>query len=122
MIATFRSDDEGPPPGFSFRHALTQEALYGELLEAERQTIHAQTLAIFESKPDESVSIAALAYHAWAARDADKRRYDDAIADQQRAVDFTVRGDDRRQEAEARAILAATFLFAGRLALAAATC
>ncbi len=283
--------DEGPPPGFSFRHALTQEALYSELLEAERRTIHAETLAIFESKPDESVSITALAYHAWAARDADKttryneragdaaakaravveaatlyeralqfssgdvtarlqeklgaarlragfperaiasyikalefrqtmddragiaacalgiadacvylgedertfeylelardalqtepqhdlrvrailyaarialadndvktalghlsaveefsdtldlrsatllytirgdamlmqRRYDEAIADQQHAVDLTVRGDERRQEAEARAILAATFLLAGRFTLAAAT-
>lgn len=278
--------------GFSFCHALTQEALYGELLEAERRTIHAQALAIIESQPDESAPIAALAYHAWAARDANKttryneragdaaataravveaatlyeralqfsrgeadtarlqeklgatrlragfperaiasytkalelrqtmddragiaacalgiadacvylgedertfenlelardalqtepqhdlrvrailyaarialadhdvrtalghlsaveefsdsldlrsatllytvrgdamliqRRYDEAIADQQRAVDLTVQGDDRRQEAEARAILAATFLLAGRFTLAAAT-
>ena len=43
------------PAGFSFRHALTHEALYGELLEAERRTIHAQTLAIFESQPEWSV-------------------------------------------------------------------
>jgi DNA-binding CsgD family transcriptional regulator len=73
---------EGPPPCFTFRHALTQEALYNELLEAERRTIHEQTLAILETRQHGSASVAALAHHAWAARDTDKAaRYNEQAGD-----------------------------------------
>jgi predicted ATPase/DNA-binding NarL/FixJ family response regulator len=81
---------EGPPPRFMFRHALTQEALYNELLETERRTIHGQTLAILETQAGGTVAPAALAYHAWAARDAAKSvRYNECAGDvaaQARAV------------------------------------
>lgn len=57
---------EDEPPRFSFRHALIQEALSGELLTMERQALHARILEclLVAAPPD----VSALAYHAWAAR------------------------------------------------------
>jgi DNA-binding CsgD family transcriptional regulator len=54
---------------FAFRHALTREALYGQLLVRERQALHAQLVqAIEQIYPDALEShLEALAYHAFEA-------------------------------------------------------
>jgi DNA-binding NarL/FixJ family response regulator len=57
---------EDAPPTFSFKHALFQEALYGDLLTIERQSLHGRILDELLTRDDRSDS--ALAYHAWAAR------------------------------------------------------
>jgi predicted ATPase/DNA-binding CsgD family transcriptional regulator len=57
---------EDDPPEFSFKHALVQEAVYGELLSMERHLLHERILE--ELRQAESPDTSALAYHAWAAR------------------------------------------------------
>jgi DNA-binding CsgD family transcriptional regulator/tetratricopeptide (TPR) repeat protein len=48
---------------YSFRHALTREAVYGDLLPGERVRLHASYAHYLESKQDERGNAAALAYH-----------------------------------------------------------
>lgn len=55
---------------YGFRHALTREALCGELLAEEARTLHAAVAAELEARGSNRVS--ELAYHFWAARDAAK--------------------------------------------------
>ena len=43
--------DDGLGPAYEFRHALVQEALYDDLLPAERTTLHARLAEILESAP-----------------------------------------------------------------------
>ena len=51
--------------GYQFRHALLQEAAYGDLLPGERVRIHAAYAQLFSSRREESpVSAAEAAYHA----------------------------------------------------------
>ena len=42
--------DDGLGPAYEFRHALVQEALYDELLPAERTTLHARLAEILEAR------------------------------------------------------------------------
>jgi DNA-binding CsgD family transcriptional regulator len=42
--------DDGLGPAYEFRHALVQEALYDDLLPAERTTLHARLAAILDSR------------------------------------------------------------------------
>ena len=66
---------------FRFRHALTREALYGELLATEAQALHAAILAQLEARPQDAL-IHDLAYHAWAAGDAQTAaRYNERAGD-----------------------------------------
>ena len=56
---------------FAFRHALTREAIYAELLARERVVLHREVAAALERQHDdlpESV-VEALAYHTWQAGD-----------------------------------------------------
>ena len=54
---------------FAFRHALTREALYGQLLLRERQTLHGQVVQAIEQVHAGSLEthVEALAYHAFEA-------------------------------------------------------
>ncbi len=59
-------DEDGD--GFAFRHALTREAVYGELLRAETRELHARVAAALAREP--VLDIAAIAEHTYRARDA----------------------------------------------------
>jgi hypothetical protein len=56
---------------FAFRHALTREAIYAELLARERVTLHREVAAALERHHAQSLDgvVEALAYHAWEAAD-----------------------------------------------------
>jgi DNA-binding CsgD family transcriptional regulator len=55
---------------FAFRHALTREAIYAELLLRERVTLHREIAAALErSNPESFAVVESLAYHAWEAGD-----------------------------------------------------
>jgi DNA-binding CsgD family transcriptional regulator/tetratricopeptide (TPR) repeat protein len=50
---------------FAFRHALTRQAVYADLLGRERRSLHADVLAALE--PTEAPAVEELAYHAYSA-------------------------------------------------------
>jgi len=56
---------------FAFRHALTREAIYSELLARERVALHREVAATLERQHAQSLDavVEALAYHAWEAGD-----------------------------------------------------
>lgn len=56
---------------FAFRHALTREAIYAELLARERVALHREVAAALERQHADSLDavVEALAYHAWEAGD-----------------------------------------------------
>src|SRR5262249_18618928 len=56
---------------FAFRHALTREAIYAELLARERVALHREVAAALERSNADSLDAIteALEYHAWAAGD-----------------------------------------------------
>ncbi len=56
---------------FAFRHALTREAIYAELLTRERVALHREVAAALERQHAQSLDavVEALAYHAWEAGD-----------------------------------------------------
>jgi DNA-binding CsgD family transcriptional regulator len=59
---------------FAFRHALTREAIYSELLARERVALHRAVAAALERAHEQSVDtvVESLAYHAWEAGDWDR--------------------------------------------------
>ena len=59
--------EEMSPSLFSFRHALTREAIYNEYLGAQVRPLHRTIALSLESEPAESGSLESLAYHWWAA-------------------------------------------------------
>jgi DNA-binding CsgD family transcriptional regulator/tetratricopeptide (TPR) repeat protein len=100
------SDDEGD--AFAFRHALTREAIYGELLKAEARLMHGKIARALESEA--VADVPAIADHLWRAGDADaaarwsERAGDEAFAvyayaDAARAYEraFRLAGDARRR-------------------------
>lgn len=58
---------------FAFRHALTREAIYAEMLRAEARIVHGRLAALLAASP--SVDPAEIAEHAWRARDAQSAAY-----------------------------------------------
>ncbi len=69
------------PVSDAFRHALTREAIYDSMLDAERRPLHARTLESFEARGGARTQD--LGYHAWAALDAEKcRRYNELAGDE----------------------------------------
>src|SRR5206468_7673979 len=56
---------------FAFRHALTREAIYADLLTRERVALHREVAATLERLHGSSLDavVEALAYHAWEAGD-----------------------------------------------------
>ncbi|HWT05967.1 MAG TPA: AAA family ATPase, partial [Xanthomonadales bacterium] len=59
------SDERGD--AFAFRHALTREAVYSELLRAEARTLHAHVAEALATQ--EPLDVTAIAEHAWRAHD-----------------------------------------------------
>ncbi|MGH7736825.1 MAG: helix-turn-helix transcriptional regulator [Candidatus Tyrphobacter sp.] len=60
----------GSSERFAFRHELVRDAIYEGLLAQEAQPLHARILRLLESRPGSSAYD--LAYHAWAAADAER--------------------------------------------------
>ena len=80
--------DEFPthPISYAFRHALTRDAIYADMLLGEVRPLHLRIVAALEREGAER-SIADLGYHAWAARDADKAvRYNERAGDDAEAL------------------------------------
>jgi DNA-binding NarL/FixJ family response regulator/tetratricopeptide (TPR) repeat protein len=65
---------------FAFRHALTREAIYAELLRAEARELHARVAVALANEP--ALDVAAIAEHTYRARDAEH-----AVAWNERAGD-----------------------------------
>ncbi len=57
---------------YAFRHALVQEAVYGELLPGERSRIHAAYARAYETRPATARTLAEVANHWWRARVPDR--------------------------------------------------
>jgi DNA-binding CsgD family transcriptional regulator len=94
-----------------FRHALTREAVYSELLAAEARPLHAMIAQAIERQPDAAQRVAELAYQWWSAGDQAKtaefneRAGDaaekvfasqDAVVYFERALQALAEGDPRR--------------------------
>ena len=96
--------DELPthPVSYAFRHALTRDAIYGDMLLGEVQPLHLRIVAALEQEGAER-HVADLGYHAWAGRDATKsvsyneragddaeavHAYHDAVRSYERALEF----------------------------------
>ncbi len=88
-------------PSFRFRHAITRETLYRELLHSEARRLHGRIAALLERSSDANED--EIAYHLWAAQDAARaisaneaagdrfaamNAYGDASRSYERALDF----------------------------------
>lgn len=83
LIVEETNDDEDGDR-FAFRHALTREAVYAELLRAEARTLHAKVArTLADANP---IDISAVAEHAWRARDGSEGRWNERAADAAIAV------------------------------------
>lgn len=67
QLVVEEGDEDGD--GFAFRHALTREAVYAELLRAEARVLHAQVAAALARERD--LDVTAIAEHTYRARDAE---------------------------------------------------
>jgi DNA-binding CsgD family transcriptional regulator len=65
----FQLVEEESAATFSFRHALTREAIYGDFLAAQVRPLHRKIALVLEQQPAERRSVESLAYHWWAAGD-----------------------------------------------------
>jgi predicted ATPase len=78
----FQLVEEISPSLFRFRHGLTREAIYGEFLGAELRPLHRGIAVALEGAPEDDRSVAALAYHWWAAGDDERSaRYNELAGD-----------------------------------------
>ncbi len=74
--------DRGAPGELTFRHALTQEVLYGELLAERVRPLHEAIGLELESRPDPSAVSVELAHHWWRAGDSQRAaRYAELAGD-----------------------------------------
>lgn len=93
-------EEPGDTASFAFKHELTRQAIYGELLVAQARPLHHRVAVALESGAGGD-RVAELAYHYWLARDLDKAAdyneragdnavalfaYRDAIANYERAI------------------------------------
>ena len=110
LVIEEHDDDSGD--AFAFRHALTREAVYSELLRAEARTLHAHVAEALASQ--EPLDVTAIAEHAWRAHDVEhaigwnERAGDDAVAlfAYADAARHYVRACDLATDREQRALLA----------------
>jgi DNA-binding CsgD family transcriptional regulator/tetratricopeptide (TPR) repeat protein len=79
------------PATFRFRHALTREAIYDQLLAAQRRPLHRRIALALEAQSGPNAALEALAYHWWAAGDGE------------RAITYGERGGDAAQALHAYA-------------------
>lgn len=72
---------------YTFRHAVTRDALYSQLLAVEARPLHARIAIALESKGDLEKHVPQLAYHYWEAHDLPKAaRYNELRGDLEAAV------------------------------------
>jgi DNA-binding CsgD family transcriptional regulator/tetratricopeptide (TPR) repeat protein len=94
-VANDRDDDT-----FAFRHALTREAVYAEMLRAESRIQHAAVAQLLVAEPE--VDVAAVAEHTWRARDGENAaKWNERAAEEARAFFAfadTVRAYERAYE------------------------
>ena len=110
LVVEEHDDDRGDC--FAFRHAVTREAVYAELLRAEARTLHAHVAEALAN--EEPLDVTAIAEHAWRARDVEhaigwnERAGDDAVAlfAYADAARHYVRACDVATDREQRALLA----------------
>jgi DNA-binding CsgD family transcriptional regulator/tetratricopeptide (TPR) repeat protein len=96
-------EETGDPDTFRFRHALTREAIYNELLIAQRQPLHRRIARTLEARGAVNASAYALDYHWWGAGDRAKtlehgercgdgaqalHAYEDSIESYERTLSF----------------------------------
>jgi DNA-binding CsgD family transcriptional regulator/tetratricopeptide (TPR) repeat protein len=65
-------EETDDPVTFRFRHALTREAIYGDLLAAQAQPLHRRIASVLEARGADERTLDALAYHWWATGDREK--------------------------------------------------
>jgi DNA-binding CsgD family transcriptional regulator/tetratricopeptide (TPR) repeat protein len=63
-------DDDAVQTPFRFRHALTQQTIYADVMPFDARRTHQRILEMLESMNHADAQLDQLAYHAWAARDA----------------------------------------------------
>ena len=86
---------------FSFRHALTRDIVYAELLARNVRPIHRRIARALEQAGPDASALGALAYHSWAAGDAARSlKYNELAGD--RAVVVHALDDARTYYARAR--------------------
>ena len=110
LVVEERDDERGD--AFAFRHALTREAVYSELLRAEARTLHAHVAEALAN--EEPLDVTAIAEHAWRAHDVEhaigwnERAGDHAVAlfAYADAARHYVRACDIATDPEQRALLA----------------
>ncbi|MBD5656790.1 MAG: AAA family ATPase, partial [Candidatus Eremiobacteraeota bacterium] len=74
--------EELAPRLFRFRHGLTRDAIYGDFLASELPPLHRTGALALESAAESDRSIEQLAYHSWAAGDAERSvRYNTLAGD-----------------------------------------
>ena len=74
-------EESGPQTAFAFRHVLTRDAIYNQLLGAQRSSLHAAIAAALERRPQHSAT--ELAYHWWnAGEPAKAAAYDERAGDE----------------------------------------
>ena len=103
--------EEASPAEFRFRHALTREAIYGDFLAVQLRPLHRTIANVLESAAPERRSVERLAYHWWAAGDAERaaeynelagdaagrvHAHEDAISLYERAIEVTPAGSLRQ--------------------------
>lgn len=78
----------GTPDAFQFRHALTRDALYEELVSTQLRPLHRRIgIALEQRSGKRPPTIEELAFHWWAAGDrARGSRYNEAAGDRARAI------------------------------------
>ncbi len=83
----FQLIEELEPNLFRFRHGLTREAICGDFLRTELRPLHRRIALTLENAPAGERSIEALAYHSWAAGEAElSTRYNERAGDLARKV------------------------------------
>ncbi len=81
------AEEAQPSSRFGFRHGLTRQTVYDELLSIDTRALHARILAVLAASADEPPLVDDLAYHAWKAGDDDATlRYSEAAGDAALAV------------------------------------
>ena len=70
LVPDLAGADHEPGSGYAFRHALLQEAVYGDLLPGERTRLHARLAALLATRAPGTPGVAAqLAHHSLASHD-----------------------------------------------------
>lgn len=80
-------EESSDPITYAFRHALTRDAIYQQLLTVEARPLHAKIARTLEAQPSGPEPIGELAYQWWEARDSAKAaRYNELSGDAAVAV------------------------------------